>query len=145
MAVPVASVELSEHYFYLVRLRQYGSIEEILKSDALYKGRKSVQPPLNLEAYMVEITAARAVFLSPVPLDSYAKDSFDIKEEDPALMGVLENFGLTEGWEIRNGFFDPNTPATDEAFEALTPLDDSPHIPGAQYIPSPGIPAGYKL
>ena len=118
--------------------RKYGSIEQILSSDGL---PKNVLPPLDTEAYLTEIKAARAIFLSPIPVDGYSASDFDLKPEDPNLFSMIRGFGLdTEmanttqcsGFELQEGGLD---------------LGDTPYIPGGSFEPFPGQfgDGSYKL
>jgi hypothetical protein len=74
-----------------------------LDSGLLYQS-KTITPPLDLEAYLNEIQAARAVFLSPVPVEQYSPEDFRMKAEDPALQETLRSFGLDPDWETKGRF-----------------------------------------
>lgn len=79
---------------------EHGSIEAILDSGLLYS-KKTITPPLDIEAYLSEIQAARAVFLSPLRVDHFTPDDFRMKAEALDLQETLKNFGLDPEWESK--------------------------------------------
>lgn len=79
---------------------EYGSVEAILESGLLHH-KKTITAPHDTEAYLAEVQAARAVFLSPLPVSHFSPDDFRMKAEDPALQDTLKNFGLDPDWEAK--------------------------------------------
>jgi hypothetical protein len=90
---------------------------------------------------MVDIVAARAIFLTPMPVDSISKEDLALKDEDPNLSAIMRGFDLdTSRIDVRSGFeeqvsLDGNEQEYlgrvdfDEAF-GIAGLDRSEHLPG---------------
>lgn len=88
-------------------LRQHGSIEAILKSGDLEKQRRVIHPPADVTSYLTDIEAARAIYLTPMPVDFLSKDKVALQEEDPNISAILKGFDLDiDRIGMRSGFED---------------------------------------
>lgn len=100
--------------------RQYGSIEAILKSGALEKQRRSITPPADVASYLTDIEAARAIYLTPMPVGDITKEELQLQDEDPNIKSIMRGFDLDlDRIEMRTGF--EETPLENE--KALLGVD----------------------
>lgn len=85
--------------------RQHGSIEAILASGDLEKQRRSIHPPADITSYLTDIEAARAIYLTPIPVESLSKEELSLQEEDPNMSAIMKGFDLDiDRIEIRSAF-----------------------------------------
>lgn len=64
-----------------------------------------IKPPSDLTSYFTDIAAARAIFLSPAPVDSIDKEQIALKTEDANINSIMRGFGLDpEASEVLGGF-----------------------------------------
>ena len=85
--------------------RQHGSIEAILDSGALEKQRRVIHPPADIASYLTDIEAARAIYLTPMPVESLSKEELSLQEEDSNMSAIMKGFDLDiDRIEVRSGF-----------------------------------------
>jgi hypothetical protein len=96
---------------------------------------------------MLEVAAARNVFVSPVPSEEIHSEKLQAGVEDPQLLSLLHGLGVElekDDFLAHSGFAEQGSYILDDEGDrpagafGLASLGDSPVIPDGVYEPAPG-------
>lgn len=84
-----------------------------------------IRPPADIRSYLTDIEAARAIYLTPMPVESISKKELVLQDEDPNMAAIMQGFDLDiDRIEVRSGFEEHTLDANESRYLGLD-LDEA--------------------